>query len=276
MNLCPPDGQGRHRWLFKTARELLRQGYSCDAVFTVLSSEMRRTGPENRYDILRIIKSVFGGTPLTPKRKPTRFEPKEIRGDVDSLKRFLRGNQGTLRPVNKLAFLRMILNGAPCVCFGTHPRSTVTVPLGALDANSLENAAFVVPNPLVGTLGVTKDGRQSNRCESLVLQRWFQLVEFDNSNFQDQCERLMHLRDFFGIPLVAVVFSGRNSLHAWFNVRYLTLEQQEIFFDYAVGAMGADPSFHSLIQMSRMPFAVRPQTNAVQHLLLFNPESLSK
>lgn len=270
---CPPDGHGRRRWKWKTACLLHKRGVPIHIAYKIISAEMRRTGPENRDDTERTLRRIYGNHLPISKRHRAPYPRIQLHSDPDSLRRFFASNEG-LRPVNPLAFVNMVLEGAPFVCFGPNPRRTHTIPLSSVTEQMLAGATAIVPNPLSGCLGTNKSGMRSNRCESLVTERRFQIVEFDDLNIFDQCARILHLRDTFGVPLVAVIFSGRASLHAWFKVRHLPAEHQKQFADYAAESLGADPSFHSPVQLTRMPFATRPETSAVQQLILFNNRAL--
>ena len=232
---------------------------------------MRRTGPENYADLRRTVERVFQAVVSAPKplpRSSVKVGPLSFPPDPAALRQFLIDGGNGARPSSPLEFIRIMLGDAPAVCFGDKPNRTSTAWMASLHDGLLRGATILVPNPMAGIMGLNKEGAPSSRCESLITERRYQIIEYDNLDRSSQIIRLQHLRSF-GIPLVAAVFSGVESLHAWFSIRGLSPENQAAFFDYAVQATGADPAHRSPVQMTRLPFAIRPENGALQNLLFF-------
>jgi hypothetical protein len=72
----------------------------------------------------------------------------------------------------------------------------------------------IIPNPLTGAQGKTKDGKTSYRADSCVKRFMFAVIEFDAMPRQQQIQ-------FWGgvkLPAVALVDSGGKSIHAWIRI----------------------------------------------------------
>lgn len=277
IDRCPRDGQGRRRWSWKTACLLRDRGLSVEAVAACILVEMRRTGPENHADVTRTVENAFmrqASVPGPLARSSIKIQAQIFEPNPAAVHRFYVDGGNGVHPSSQLEFIRVMLGDAPAVCFGDAPYRTTTVCTAALHEGLLRKATLLVPNPMTGITGLNKEGSPSSRCESLIVQKKYQLIEYDGLDFSSQIIRLQYLRSF-GVPLVATVFSGRESLHAWFLVQRMSPADQAAFFDYAVHATGADPAHRSPVQLTRLPFATRPDTGALQRLVFFKSPSLS-
>jgi hypothetical protein len=271
---CPPPGGGRNRWTFVAALWCRRKGFTPDYAYNVLCREMARSGNVNHDDIVRSIRRIFScafNPAVVGRRK---LPPGTFTGSVEDAFQILEESRYGMRPVNGTAFIRQVLGQSPFVCFGSDPRHTTTVPIGDISETVLAGATVLLPNPLHSPSGFNLQGRPSTRCNSMAAAREYQIIEYDNLSLAQQATRIQHLRRVFRIPLVAIVFSGRASWHCWFLVRHLTPAQQAGFFNYAIDVTGADPAHRSPVQLTRMPFGVRPETGAFQALHFFNPSAL--
>ena len=272
---CPPPGGGRNRWTFVAALWCRRKGFTPDYAFIVMCREMSRVGNINHADIQRSIRKVFscGFHPTVAPRQ--KLPAVSFPGSVEDVLQLVAEAGSFARPVNGTAFINQMLGHSHFVCLGSNPRHTTTVPIGSISESLLVGATVMLPNPLHSPFGINLEGKRSTRCSSMVTAREYQIVEYDGLTLPQQANRIQHLRKVFGVPLVAVVFSGRASWHSWFCVRHLTPEQQASFFNYAVEVTGADPAHRSSCQLTRLPFGVRPETGAFQSLHYFNPQALS-
>jgi hypothetical protein len=238
---------------------------------------MRRTGPENYADLVRTVENVFRRNVSAPRPLPpssVKIQPLSFDPNPEVVRQFFIDGGNGVHPGSPMEFIRVMLGDAPAVCFGDRPNNTSTVGMASLHEGLLRGATILVPNPMSGIIGLNKKGEPSSRCESLIAEKKYQIIEYDNLDQSSQAIRLQHLRSF-GVPLVATVFSGSESLHGWFLVRGMSPADQAAFFDYAVHATGADPAHRSPVQMTRLPFATRPDTGALQRLVFFKSPSLS-
>jgi hypothetical protein len=138
---------------------------------------------------------------------------------------------------------------------------------------------FVIPNVLTGSVGETKNGRQSYRADSCVEHAHIMCVEFDGVSLAEQ-------RSFFAcvsLPIVALIYSGSKSIHAWVDLkragrsqRGLTyLEWEEVVtngYKPLLVAFGADPQTFNRSRLSRLPGHFRYEKGQYQRLLYLDPK----
>jgi hypothetical protein len=114
-------------------------------------------------------------------------------------------------------------------------------------------AEHIIPNPLTGERGQTKDGKHSYRADSCVEQFRFAVVEFDAISREQQIQ-------FWGgvpLPVVALVDSGGKSVHGWVridatNADAWTRRVEDKLFTLLT-AVGADVACKNEGRLSRMP-----------------------
>ncbi len=163
----------------------------------------------------------------------------------------------------------------------------ITKPDGAefydLNTSSLEgaikfaaNRQFIVPNPFHSRTGRTKTGKPAIKSDGQVKSRRFLVIEFDFRAFEwtegfsrkeslDYQARLhWHLANEY--PLCLLVYSGNESVHAWFA----TLRPAQLMCEAA--ELGADTRLWSLSQFTRMP-AGRHANGTRQRVVFFQPEN---
>jgi hypothetical protein len=132
---------------------------------------------------------------------------------------------------------------------------------------AVKQLEFVVPNPMSNGTGKTRDGKPSTRCLDNVKERWFLVIEFHDLRLESQEKLLWHLGKLR--RLVMVVYSGRKSLHGWFEVRGDSEEGSMEFFRYAV-SLGADKEMRKLCQWTRIPRGTNSRTGNEQTLLYYD------
>jgi hypothetical protein len=147
---------------------------------------------------------------------------------------------------------------------------------------TLYEYAQIVPNPMTAEEGCTKGGKTSARSiENAAVHRRYAVTDFDftvEGAFGGVIQRLMFENGLMpremiheitaalileiaqrspDITLIMVVDSGGKSLHAWWDIRHMTFEQQRKWFFQWV-PLGADPAiFKSNNQFVRMPHGTR-------------------
>jgi hypothetical protein len=163
--------------------------------------------------------------------------------------------------------------GNPWICHGYNKRRFFTKRREAV-RGQLHRYALIVPQPMTAAKGVTLKGKMSwhslNNCGS-----WTHLiVEWDEPiTLHEQAALILHLGRKFG-GLVLVVFSGCNSLHAWFAVRAWPDERRGELIAYAQRIGACPGSLKNRSQFVRMPSGVRYDHNgkkALQAIHYFDP-----
>jgi hypothetical protein len=130
---------------------------------------------------------------------------------------------------------------------------------------------LVVPSPQMAQSGLNSDGKESQHALSNCGNRRFIITEFDEGSLDTHATIIWHLRNF--APLIAVVFSGKKSLHGWFYCAGVREELLMRFFKYA-RSLGADPAHWTRSQFTRVPGGHRGEVLQSTHY--FNPELLEK
>ena len=153
---------------------------------------------------------------------------------------------------------------------------------------------LIVPNPMSALRGVNKEGDPSVRCLDNTGPRVYLICEFDlpvdpgepettdtafvrwallaGKTVPDISAALIgYLAQ--AMPLVAVVDSGRRSLHGWFYVGDCVEADVRRFMRLAV-SLGADQHTYTRCQFVRMPGGVRfgadSSSATLQHVHYFN------
>jgi hypothetical protein len=138
----------------------------------------------------------------------------------------------------------------------------------------------IIPNPMTGEQGLTKDGKPSRRCDTTVKTHRFALVEFDNMAREDQLA-FWHSVIVKGVlPITALIDTGGKSIHAWVRVDLPDAEAWDKYvkvglYDKHVGRMaimGVDTSDKNPSRLSRLPGHHRTQTGRWQRLLYLDPK----
>ncbi len=136
------------------------------------------------------------------------------------------------------------------------------------------SAPHIIPNPLTGTAGMTKDGRPSFRADSCVKAFRFAVAEFDGMSREDQ------LRFWWAVnlPICALIDSGGKSLHAWIRIdgvqttdRWTDLVEGKLFGQWLI-PLGCDATCRNEARLSRLPGHFRTEKGRWQRLLYLAPE----
>jgi hypothetical protein len=155
---------------------------------------------------------------------------------------------------------------------------TVTDHIAAIKSG-IKTEAHIIPNPMTGAIGKTKDGSESFRCDATIADFRFAIVEFDNATRNQQVcfWYSMIAKKVFNIA--ALIDSGGKSIHAWVRVNLKTEADWDKYvrgeiYDQDRGLMaimGADRSCQNPSRLSRLPGHYRKEKNAWQRLLYLNP-----
>ena len=281
---APQAGSGVHNWLFSTARQLWphRERGEIIALLTIAVSGCGRHVPEK--EICEAVdkakdcayqlhdRSGFVSTPA-----PSRWPEVNIKARGEIIK-----DGGGLVDLWEASPVRMDSNepqteaivdvisprnpllccGASSYAFDTRPRDEWRGELATMQ--------LIVPSPMSGLTGLTKDGKESKHTLSNTGQRRFLVCEFDSGTTDDHAAILLHLAS--RAPLVLAVHSGNKSLHGWFYCAGQTEERLRRFMDYAV-SLGADHATWTRSQFVRMPDGTRDNGKR-QTVYFFNPKPI--
>jgi hypothetical protein len=129
----------------------------------------------------------------------------------------------------------------------------------------------IIPNPLTGKEGLTKDGKASYRADSCVAQFRFAVVEFDTLPREQQIQFWAGVK----LPVVALLDSGGKSVHGWIridaaNANEWTRRVESKLFDILT-VLGADGACKNEARLSRMPGHFRAEKDRWQRLLYLDP-----
>jgi hypothetical protein len=131
----------------------------------------------------------------------------------------------------------------------------------------------LIANPLTGQAAMTKDGKQSLRCDAAVSSHRYMVCEFDGLNIEQQiafwyaCPKL---------PVAAITHSGKKSLHALIRVDCLDSTEWEAevegkLFPEVLIPLGLDSACKNQSRLTRLPGHVRADTGQHQTLLYLAP-----
>lgn len=129
----------------------------------------------------------------------------------------------------------------------------------------------IIPNPLTGEQGLTKDGKPSYRADDCVAQFRFAVVEFD------EMPRDQQIRFWAGVklPVVALLDSAGKSVHGWIRIdatdadEWVRRVEGKLF--NLLTAVGADGACKNETRLSRMPGHFRAEKTRWQRILYLNP-----
>ena len=139
----------------------------------------------------------------------------------------------------------------------------------------LSELSLIVPNPMVGPSGLTKEGKESAHSLSATGHRVYQVVEYDFTETDrtgkptiwmplirgwladristlDACAALSAYLAKLLPSWLLFLSSGGKSGHSWFNVRGLPICAQRDFFRQTC-LLGADPQLWCRCQFVRLP-----------------------
>ena len=149
----------------------------------------------------------------------------------------------------------------------------------------------VIPNPLTGTAGETKDGKPSFRADSCVEKFRFAVMEFDQTPEplrepgqpvatwprEAQCQFWAGVLAFKW-PVAALIDSGGKSIHGWLAVdardaaEWESKIEGELFAQMLV-PLGVDQACRNEARLSRMPGHYRAEKSRWQRILYLNPHA---
>jgi hypothetical protein len=132
----------------------------------------------------------------------------------------------------------------------------------------------IIPNPMTGEKGTTKNGKDSYRSDDTVAKRMHIVIEFDALPKAQQIAFCKGMR----LPVAAMIDSGGKSIHVWPRVECDSEEQwtewieQKLYRDI-LEDFGVDSACKNDARLSRLPGVYRFKNGKdnIQHLLELNP-----
>jgi len=122
---------------------------------------------------------------------------------------------------------------------------------------------YICPNPLL-----------SSRCDAEILRHEYVVCEFDDKDKKSQAGFWSYMIAQ-GAPVAAVIDSGGKSLHVWLKVdetaQSWDVQVKQLLYDGYLTPLGADRKCLNPSRLSRLPGAIRPETDKLQTLWYFNP-----
>jgi hypothetical protein len=295
---CPEANTGVHQWLLPTFNKLRHEVGIGRAIELVTDAVIRNAG-DARVDAREIKVAAeksyaTKGVPASPGASQ-KWPPPDLAlierittsgaSDWSTLDELwqLSPEEPDESPETTDAIIRRLFPANSLICPGGRKEDTTTYPLAEL--KSLHRFQFIVPSPMLKLVGRTDNGNghESGRCLDNTGTRRFLVNDFDfkkevnakRTKYAAMIERweaigmsiqdataaiIMHLAQYG--PLVMVVFSGGESLHAWW---WCHGEPEGLgsrlhnFMRYAA-KLGADPATYTRSQFVRMPGAIRSNT----------------
>lgn len=132
---------------------------------------------------------------------------------------------------------------------------------------------YIIPNPFSGEAMPIKSGtKKSRRCDAAVWNFKYAIAEFDHLSLEEQLA-------FWGqidLPIVALIYSGGKSIHAWVKVEVSSEDEwnvvvREQLYGQFLIPMGVDRSCRNPSRLSRTPGHHR-EGKKDQHCFYLAPE----
>lgn len=302
LSEIPPPGGGCHPALLSVANLGVLAGLDADTIFqnirAHISPGQRRIPDREIHDAIRKALADLKGGSFIPRPRP---EP-VVKDGKAALQRII--NQATIttevdlwecsplrlwdKPQDDPArLLEMLYEPTDLLWIGERhdagiPGKTIRFSADWITyfRNGGQTAPHIIPNPLTGQEGITRDGKPSFRCDATVKTFLFCLAEFDTLSREDQLRFWCAVK----LPLVCLIDSGGKSIHAWLQVSKLatvtTSEQWQLeiknrLYDRILTPLGVDGACSNPARLSRLPGHYRQEKCAWQRLLWLSPEGRS-
>ena len=162
-------------------------------------------------------------------------------------------------PTHPLEALQALFQPEDLICMASRLERPSLVTYNRLQLGVACCRQFMVPNPMMGKVGLTKDGKPSKRCTDNTGPRKRIVCDFDLPRPAMQPSLTAYLADYSGLDPEWVLHSGNKSLQAAWNCSSWSSEDVLTFEEEAV-RVGADPAIMGdgrRCQFVRMPAGYR-------------------
>jgi hypothetical protein len=240
--------------------------FSRGEALDLLDEATTNAGKARRYQCELAINMAYSTSGASTSKTAT---PKANKPDIDYslIKSVIAGETRGIRDMQELSpsreqntskVLNILFPKDTLKTFGTPERFAETL----VSSSSYNDFELIVPNVAESVFGFKEDGNSSNRTKSMYPVRNYQIIEFDKIPIERQCKLHFHLSRY--APLVAVVYSGSQSLHGWYR-------PEDITFKHAL-SLGADKAMEQIHQFTRLPGAIRKDNGSEQTVIYLNPK----
>ena len=273
------DNGGFHGWQFHAAYRCKEMWFDQELTFAVLrqcADDYGRDIPDR--EIESCVNSVYDENRNHIRPDWMTKMPKRDDAKINALPDKLLPGVSSV-PQTPYECLSRLFGDNVRICVGKGAKDGEICYAGDFKENdeALKRCQFVVPNPMKGKWGLTKEGRRSSRCQDNVLERWYYVCEFDGPpefTTQKQINAIVELQRITGFKPVMVLSSGGKSLHVWYNV--VDLKEQQIYkFRGVAGRYGGCHSTFNTVQFVRMPWGTRNNGNT-QEVIYWDASLLEK
>ena len=259
---------GLHRYLFSYACECAELGIPPEACLQQLKDcvdalDYHREIPER--EITEAVKYAYRCVLEGPSEDSVRL-PKYDREAAHEIYDIWQTTIDDLReasietpPTQPLEALQALFKSDDLICIASKLERPSIVTYNSLQLGVACCRQFMVPNPMKGRVGLTKDGKPSKRCTDNTGPRERIVCDFDLPRAEIQPSLIAYLADYSGIDPEWVLHSGNKSLQAAWNCSDWSQEDILTFEEEAV-RVGADPAIMGdgrRCQFVRMPAGYR-------------------
>jgi hypothetical protein len=277
--LTLPPEHGIHAFLPSAARKCQFKGMTAQETINHLASlSYRRKVPLR--EITQAVNLVYE-TELTSTEKPR--EPKHawLKSATDKIHAEWKTTEQDLveisdvhpSDIDQRELIRALFpqdDGLVCICRTLTPsRYNKTATLDEFTDDDLAHGQYIVPCFMTAREGLTNDGKMSCRAKSIVGERRYIVLDFDEpppAHHASIIRWMMATR-----APVLVIRSGNKSLHAWYGTEG---QERDAKFWYLAIMAGADPAIQrNRGQAVRLPMGQRDNGNK-QAVIYLNPNNL--
>jgi hypothetical protein len=277
LETCPYRG-GTHDWIWEGALRL-RAHKSIEDAIDLLVDATRHCEHSHRREIIDAVQNAY--------RSAYFYSPQAIRpsADPDLIQRALAAPVTVAELESRSQnlcddiltaeyYIGALFPPDSLVCAGRAGDDFLTQRYRRWceSADNLSSCAFVVPSPMTGVFGMTKDGRRTQRSDDNTSARMYAVLEWDfpvpakgGLNTFDCCTTLI-ARVAERYPLSMAVSSGSKSVHGWWRCQHWSPERLLEFWNYG-RVLGCDPHLETLSQFTRMPSGCNGKTGQIQSVL---------
>ena len=306
LTACPKAGAGVHAWIMQTANYAFFAGIDAATAEAEITGAMSRA-PNPRSEVADAVKKAAadhpnwippdqyrdGARPAVPVAPPPPKPEIELLPEVASalIAETPEGFGGRdFRKVSPVAvagdgkemallLIRQLYDADEILFAGERYEKDVAQRCdleGRFEAGRL--SPYIIPNPLDGEEHATAGGKPSRRCDEAVARHAYAVAEMDGMPLEDQFRFWATWRATpalqGNLPLAAIVFSGKKSLHAWIRVdaadkgEWKRAVYGELFGKILI-PLGCDRTCRNASRLSRLPGFVREGT--MQELFYLDP-----
>jgi hypothetical protein len=280
VSACPSSGSGVHSWIMSCANVAAKEGISAeDAAAQIRANMTRAEKPAN--EVANTIQKAYRetGRNYTNMHIMTAQERNSYREELQAIRfrNFARLSVGAVdvdalpaaspvaihdNPAKQAVQLLAYLYGRKEIVWIGDQYDTFKGLATAEEwmqrfLNGEAIPPYIIPNPLTGKTALTKNEKESCRCDGAIEDFRYALFEVDlpGATLEQQAAFLMRFKDEMKIQ--SITYSGKKSLHALCRTDCKTEKEWDMqirngcFLKWI--ECGADPTCRNPSRLSRMP-----------------------